>query len=50
MRIAAGQSLYIQNIGPQSNAGLIQVIGTAASQAQFESAGPFTNASGGGTG
>ena len=47
MRIAAGQSLYIQNIGPQSNAGLIQVIGTGASQAQFESAGPFTNAGGG---
>ena len=50
VRIAAGQSLYLQNIGPQSNAGLIQVIGTAASQAQFESAGPFTNASGGGYG
>ena len=50
VRIAAGQSLYLQNIGPQSNAGLIQVIGTGASQAQFESAGPFTNASGGGTG
>ncbi len=50
VRIAAGQSLYLQNIGPQSNSGLIQVIGTGASQAQFESAGPFTNASGGGTG
>ena len=50
VRIAAGQSLYLQNIGPQSNAGLIELIGTAASQAQFESAGPFTNASGGGSG
>ncbi len=50
VRIAAGQSLYIQNAGPTSNAGLIQVIGTGASQAQFESAGPFTNASGGGSG
>ncbi len=50
VRIAAGQSFYIQNSAPQSNAGLIQVIGTGASQAQFESAGPFTNASGGGSG
>jgi hypothetical protein len=29
---------------------LIQAIGTSAAQAQFESAGPFTNASGGGSG
>ena len=50
VRIAAGQSLYLQNIGPQSNAGLIELIGTAVSQAQFESSGPFTNASGGGSG
>jgi autotransporter-associated beta strand protein len=50
VRIAAAQSLYLQNGGPQSNSGLVEVLGTGASQAQFESAGPFTNASGGGTG
>ena len=31
----------------QSNAGLIQLIGTATAQAQFESAGPLTNTAGG---
>ncbi len=46
VRIAGGQTLYLQNPAPQSNAGLIEVFGAAASQAQFESVGPFTNASG----
>ncbi|MGA2033237.1 MAG: kelch repeat-containing protein, partial [Thermoguttaceae bacterium] len=50
VRIAAGQGLYIQNGGPQSNSGLVEVLGTGASPAQFESAGPFTNASGSGNG
>jgi autotransporter-associated beta strand protein len=47
VRIAPGQSLYLQGASPQSNAGLVQLIGTATAQAQFESAGPLTNAAGG---
>ena len=50
VRIAAGQTLFLQNTAANGNAGLIEVFGAAASQAQFESAGPFTNGSGGGTG
>jgi len=50
VRVGAGQSLYIQNGSPQSNSGLIELIGTANGQAQFESVGPFTNTSGGGKG
>ncbi len=47
VRIAPGQSLYLQAASSQTNAGLIQLIGTATAQAQFESAGPLTNAAGG---
>jgi len=44
VRLTAGQSFFLQSTSPQSNAGLISVIGTQAAQASFESAGPFTNA------
>ncbi len=47
VRIAPGQSLYLQGACSQNNAGLIQLIGTATAQAEFESAGPLTNATGG---
>ena len=50
VRIAAGQAIFLQNLAATGNAGLIEVFGTGTSQAQFESAGPFTNGSGGGTG
>ncbi len=46
VRIAPGQSLFLQGAFSQSNAGLIQLIGTASAQAQFESAGPLSNAAG----
>ena len=48
VRIGGGQDLYLASGGSQSNQGLIQVLGTQAAQAVFESGGPFTN-SGGGT-
>ena len=47
VRIAGGQDLYLSGGGSQSNQGLIQVLGTQAAQAQFESAGPLTNSAGG---
>jgi fibronectin-binding autotransporter adhesin len=50
VRVIGGQTLFLQSANPQSNAGLIEAIGTSAYQAGFESAGPFTNASGGGSG
>ena len=46
VRIAPGESLYVQGASSQSNAGLIQLIGTASAQAQLESAGPLSNAAG----
>jgi autotransporter-associated beta strand protein len=47
VRVTAGQTLFLQSASPQSNAGLVSLIGTEAAQASFESAGPFTNAPGG---
>ena len=48
VRIAAGQTLFLQALASTNNAGLLEVFGTGTSQAQFESAGPFTNGNGGG--
>ncbi len=50
VRIAAGQARVLTSTISTINAGSIEVFGTGASQAQFESAAPFTNASGSGTG
>ncbi len=50
VRIPAGQSLFLAGAVPQSNAGLIEALGTQAAPVQVESVGPFTNALGGGNG
>ena len=47
VRIALGQSLFLQGTSMQSNAGLIQAIGTPTAPVEFESVGPFVNAAGG---
>ena len=47
VRIAAGQTVFLQGALPQSNAGLILALGTSSAPAQFESYGPFTNTAGG---
>ena len=50
VRIPAGQTLFLGGVVPQSNAGLIEALGTPTAPVQFESAGPFTNQLGGGNG
>jgi autotransporter-associated beta strand protein len=47
VRLAAGQSMILQNSGAHSNAGSLEVLGNVFFPATFESVGPFTNASGG---
>jgi autotransporter-associated beta strand protein len=47
VRIAGGQRVYVQGTSTQTNLGLVEVLGTPAAPAQFESTGPLVNASGG---
>ena len=47
VRLAAGQSILVQSPAAHTNAGLLEVLGNASSQAAFETVGPLTNASGG---
>ncbi len=47
VRLAAGQSMYLQSSASHTNAGLLEVIGNASSQASFEAIGSVTNTSGG---
>jgi autotransporter-associated beta strand protein len=47
IRLAAGQSMFVQSSLPGTNAGLLEALGNASSQATFETNGPFTNAAGG---
>jgi autotransporter-associated beta strand protein len=49
VRLAAGQSLFVQNSVAHINAGLVEVLGNPSSQATFETVGPLTNAAGGGS-
>ena len=47
VRVPSGQTVFLQAAVPQTNAGLIQVLGIQTAQSQFESYGPFTNKEGG---
>jgi autotransporter-associated beta strand protein len=47
VRVAPGQRILIQSTSPSTNAGLVEVLGNAVNQAEFEAVGPFTNAAGG---
>ena len=47
VRISGGQRVYIQGTATQTNSGLVEVLGSQAAQAQFESAGPLLNVASG---